>query len=72
MKGKVPEKHKDKFYLFHNANGHTTATCFNLKDEIEFLIRRGKLAGYCKDVDREAMDSPNREIVGEIHMIAGG
>ena len=72
MKGKVPKKHKDKFCLFHNASGHTTATCFDLKDVIEFLIREGKLASYCKDVDREAMDSPNRAIVGDIHMIAGG
>ena len=59
MKGKVPEKHKNKFCLFYNANGQTAAY-FDLKDEIEFLIRRGKLAGYRKDVDHEAMDSPNR------------
>ena len=39
LRGKVPEKHKDKFCLFHNAAGHTTATCFDLKDEIEYLIR---------------------------------
>ena len=58
--------------MFHNAPGYKPATCFDLKDEIEFLICKGKLAGYCKDVDREAMDSPNREIVDEIHMIAGG
>ena len=58
--------------MFHNALGHTTATFFDLKDEIEFLIRRRKLAGYRKDADREAMGSPNREIVGEIHMIAEG
>ena len=57
--------------MFHNALGHTTATFFDLKDEIEFLIRKGKLAGYRKDVDYEAMDSPNREIVGEIHVITG-
>ena len=54
MKGKDLEKYKDKFCLFHNAHGHTTATCFDLKDEIEFLIRRGKLTGYRKDADRGA------------------
>ena len=62
MKGKLMEKHNDKFCLFHNSPGHTTATCFDLKDEIEHLICRGKLAGYRKDVDRKAMDSSNREI----------
>ena len=72
MKGKDPEKYKDKFCLFHNANNHTIAICFDLQDEIEFLIRRGKLAGYHKDVAWEAMDSPNREIVGEIYMIVVG
>ena len=71
MKGNVSEKHKDKFCLFHNANGHTTATCFDLKNEIEYLIRREKLAGYHKDVDRGARNPPNREIKGEIHTIAG-
>ena len=72
MKGKVPEKHKDKLCLFHNSPGHTTVTCFDLKDEIEYLIRRGKLAGYRNDADRRARISPNREIEGEIHMIVGG
>ena len=72
MKRKVLERKKDKFCLFHNAPSHTTATCFDLKDEIEFFIRKGKLAGYRKDVDHEAMDSPNSEIMGEFHMIAGG
>ena len=60
MKGKVPEKHKDKFCLFHNVAGHITATCFDLKDEIEYLLRRGKLTGYRKDADRGARNQPNR------------
>ena len=60
MKGKIPEKYKDKFCLFHNANGHTTAMCFDLKDEIEFLIRRGKLTGYRKDADRGARSLTER------------
>ena len=72
IRGKIPEKHKDKFCLFHNANGHTTATCFDLKDEIEYLIRRGKLARYRKDADRAVGNPPNREIEGEIRTIIGG
>ena len=54
LRGKVLQKHKDKFCLFHNAGGHTTASCFDLKNEIENLIRRGKLTGYRKDADRRA------------------
>ena len=57
--------------MFHNANGNTIATCFDLKYEIEFLIRRGKLTGYRKDADRKAIDSPNKEIMDEIHVITG-
>ena len=72
IKEKILKKHKDKFCLFHNANGHTTAMCFDLKDEIEYLIRRGKLAGYRKDADHRTRNSPNREIEGEIHTIVGG
>ena len=72
LKGKVLEKHKDKFCLFHNVVGHTTATCFDLKDEIEYLIRRGKLTGYRKEADRGARNPPNREIEGKICTISGG
>ena len=70
MEGKVLEKLKDKFCLFHNAAGHPTATCFDLKEEIEYPIRRGKLTRYRKDVDRGARNPPNREIEGEIHTVA--
>ena len=31
LKGKVPEKHKDKFCLYHNAARHTTATMLRPK-----------------------------------------
>ena len=72
LKGEVLEKHKDKFRLFHDTNGHTTAKCFDLKHEIFYLIRRGKLAGYRKDTDRGARNPPNREIEGEIFTLAGG
>ena len=72
MKGKVSEKYKDKFCLFHNAGGYTTATCFNLKDEIEYLIRRGKLTGYRKYADRGARNLPNQKIEGEISTISRG
>ena len=68
----MPEKHKDKFCLFHNAAGHTTATCLDLKDEIDYLIRRGKLEGYHKETNPNNRNQHNREIDGEIRTIAGG
>ena len=72
MKEKVSEKHKDKFYLFHNAHNYTTATCFDLKDEIQFLIPRGNLVGYRTGASRGARNPPIREIEGEIYMIVEG
>ena len=66
------EKHKDKFCLYHNVAGHTTSTCFDLKDEIKYLIRGGKCTRYRKDTNRGARNLPNREIEGKIHMIVGG
>ena len=68
----MPEKHKDKFCVFHNAAGYTTATCFDLKDEIEYLICRGKLEGYHKEANPKNRNPPNQEIEGEIRTIAGG
>ena len=68
----MPEKHKDKFYLFHNVAGHTTATCFDLKDAIEYLIHREKLEGYRKEANPRNRNPPDREIQGEIQTIAGG
>ena len=72
LREKVPEKRKDKYCLYYNVSGHTTATCFDLNDEIEYLIRRRKLAGFHKDADRGARNLPHRDIEGEIHTIAGG
>ena len=48
-----------------------TATCFDLKDEIEYLIRRGKLSGYRKEANPRERNLPNRAIEGEIQTIAG-
>ena len=72
LKGKVSEKYKDKFCLYNNATGHTTATCFDLKDEIECLICQGKLAGCRKEANPRERYPPNREIEGEIRTIARG
>ena len=38
------EKHNpNKFYLYHRDHGHDTEECIQLRDEIEELIRRGRL-----------------------------
>lgn len=39
----------NKYYLFHCEIGHLTSKCYDLKDEIEDLIRRGCLQEYRHD-----------------------
>ena len=51
-----PEKrNKDLYCRFHKDTGHKTDDCRQLKDEIEFLIRKGKLSRYTRDADRNPM-----------------
>ena len=45
-KRKFPLTNKSKYYKFHKDYGHDTNGCIMLKDEIESLIRKGKLANY--------------------------
>ncbi|XP_063941247.1 uncharacterized protein LOC135149448 [Daucus carota subsp. sativus] len=39
---------------------HKTDDCRQLKDEIEFLIRKGKLSKYTRDTDKNPRDNDNR------------
>ena len=56
-----PEKrNKDLYCRFHKDTGHKTDDCRQLKDEIEFLIRRGKLSKFTKDGDKNHRDNDNR------------
>ncbi|PKI44128.1 hypothetical protein CRG98_035472 [Punica granatum] len=44
-----PEKRDSKMYChFHRDYDHSTEECYQLRDEIESLIRRGMLARYIK------------------------
>ena len=39
---------KNKYYRFHKDYGHYTEDCRDLKEQIEELIRKGKLQKYVK------------------------
>ena len=39
---------KNKYCQFHNDHGHYTEDCWDLKEQIEELIRKGKLQKYVK------------------------
>ena len=51
-----PEKRNpNKFCLYHRDHGHDTEECLRLRDEIEELIRRGRLNRFirCRSENRE-------------------
>ncbi|XP_050278326.1 uncharacterized protein LOC126719861 [Quercus robur] len=43
LKGDPNKRPRDKYCRFHRDHGHDTANCYDLKQQIEALIRQGKL-----------------------------
>jgi hypothetical protein len=78
---------KDFYCRFHRDHGHTTEDCYALKQQIEALIRQGKLGKFVRQDKPEARPEPRpprqdenkdrqedrpRDIIGEIRTIVGG
>ncbi|XP_050248893.1 uncharacterized protein LOC126696152 [Quercus robur] len=55
LKGDPNKRSRDKYYHFHRDHGHDTADCYGLKQQIEVLIRQGKLQRF---VSKERVDPP--------------
>ena len=55
LKGDPNKKFRDKYYRFHHDHGHDIADCYDLKQQIEALIRQGKLQRF---VSQEKVDPP--------------
>ena len=60
LKSDPEKRNKNAFCRFHKDTGHNTDDCRQLKDEIEFLIRRGKLSKFTKDGNRDKRDDNER------------
>ena len=81
LKRDPAKRSRNKYCRFHRDHGHDTADCYHLKQQIEALIREGKLQKF---VSKERTDAhareqaPRRENdhprppVGDIRMIIGG
>ena len=80
LKGNPSKKPRDKYYCFHLDHGHDTTDCYDLKQEIEALIRQGKLQRF---VRKERTDPPQEQVplrknerprppIGDIRMIVEG
>ena len=46
LKSDPNKRSRDKYYRFHCDHGHDTADCYDLKQQIEALIRQGKLQKF--------------------------
>ena len=80
LKGDPNKRPRDKYCRFHRDHGHDTANCYDLKQQIEALIRQGKLQRFASE---ERTDPPQeqaprlenerpRPSIGDIRMIIGG
>ena len=80
LKGDPSKRPRDKYYRFHHDHGHDIANCYDLKQQIEALIRQGKLQRF---VNKEKANLPQEQAprrenerprppIGDIRMIVGG
>ena len=77
MKGDPNKLNKNKYCCFHRDHGHDIDECYDLKQQIENLIRQGKLRHFVgrdhKDEKLKGkMEESSQPPFGEIKVIIGG
>ena len=77
MKGDPNKRNRSKYCRFHRDHGQDTDECFDLKQQIENLIRQGKLKSFLgrnhKDEKLKGKaEESSRPPLGEIRIIIGG
>ena len=79
MKGDPSKRPRDKYCRFHLDHGHDTADCYDLKQQIEALIRQRKLQRFVRkertdptqeQASRRENECP-RPPIRDIRMIVG-
>ena len=71
------KRNKNKYCRFHRDHGHDTDECYDLKQQIENLIRQGKLwhfigRDYKDEKLKRKMEESSQSPLGEIRVIIGG
>ncbi|CAB4278500.1 unnamed protein product [Prunus armeniaca] len=69
-------KDPNPYCRYHHENGHTTDQCYELQDEIEAIIRRGRLSQFVGEKKQAEQhdnipDKPPR-VTKDINVISGG
>ncbi|XP_030924541.1 uncharacterized protein LOC115951488 [Quercus lobata] len=77
MKGDPNKRNKNKYCRFHRDHGHDTDECYDLKQQIENLIRQGKLKHFVgrhrtDEKLKAKIEESSRPPLGEIRIIVGG
>ena len=77
MKGDPNKCNRNKYCHFHKNHGHDTNECFDLKQQVENLIRQGKLKSFLgRDYKDEKLkgkaEESSQPLLGEIRVIIGG
>ncbi len=80
LRSNPARKSKDLYCRFHRDHGHTIEDCYVVKEQIEALIRQGKLKKFVRRDNQEArplkqeenkdrLEDRPRDIIGEISTI---
>ena len=80
LQGDPSKRPRDKYCRFHRDHGHDTTNCYDLKQQIEALIRQGKLQRF---INKERANPPQEQApprederprppIGDIRMIVRG
>ena len=77
MKGDPNKRNRNKYCHFHRDHGHDTNECFDLKQQIENLIKQGKLRNFLgRDHKDEKLkgkvEESSQPPLREIRVIIGG
>ncbi|XP_058078445.1 uncharacterized protein LOC131226754 [Magnolia sinica] len=76
QRGNTDRRSKSKYCCFHRDHGHNTSDCFDLKQEIEKLIRDGHLEEYVSLEENQIIAREKQPIdnhpTGKIRTIFGG
>ena len=60
MKGDPNKRNRNKYCRFHKDHGHDMDKCYDLKQQIENLIRQGKLRNFLR------RDRKNKKLKGKV------